>query len=397
MNKNIANTSETVIDSEVWRNVLKNAAIRFATSVLDEEIQQLQQEFGVHRWGSQDGYIRAIGGRISVQKPRIRHNGKERALKSYKQLQGKNEWSDQLKDIVLGGLAQRHFDKVGTVLGEHYGLSKSQVSRTVSVGLRKDFDVLMNSRCDDIVAIMIDGKTFGKKPNSQCLIAVLGINQFGAKRIIGIASGTTENSTIVGDLLDNLTARGLKEPQITVIDGSKALRAAIDKKWPEAMVARCQVHKKRNLLEYLNPVQAQLAMSKFNSIVNAKTYHEGYELAVLLQKELAKYNESAANSFKDGLEEMLVPLLISDRKLRRFFSSTNPMESINSMIETKTTRVRRWRNANQIMYWIATAHRQQVKNFNKIKGYQSIGELARLKECLVWEKKLMKSEERRAA
>lgn len=397
MRNSITNKTDKVINSEVWQNVIQQAITSFATSVIEEEVDKLKAELGAYRWGSQDGYIRAIGSRISIDKPRMRKDKKEIHLESYKKLQGKETWASQLTDTVLGGLSQRHFDKVGNILGSHYGLSKSQVSRAVSVGLKRDFDVLMNNRCDDIVAIMIDGKQFGRKPKSHCILAVLGINQFGAKRIIGLASGTTETTAVVGDLLSNLIDRGLKEPQLTVIDGSKALKVAVQKYWVDALIARCQVHKKRNLSNYLDPMQSQLALKKYDDVVNAPNYHEGYLMAISLHKELAKYNQSAAASFKEGLEELLVPLLIQDKKLRNFFSSTNPIESFNSTIEGKTSRVRNWRNPNQILYWVATAHRQQQKNFNKIKGHKSIGELAKLKEVLAWEKKLLNSKERQVA
>ena len=107
-------------------------------------------------------------------------------------------------------------------------------------------------------------------------------------------------------------------------------------------------------------------------------------------RELKGINESAYRSFHEGLEEILVPLLIEDKDLRRLFSTTNPLESLFSTIRLKATRVKRWRNANSVMHSISTAYRQQKRNFRKLKGYKNIDELFKLRSRLGKAKKKVK-------
>jgi transposase-like protein len=199
-----------------------------------------------------------------------------------------------------------------------------------------------------------------------------------------------ENSAVCGALIDDLIARGLKRPELVVLDGSKGLRKAIEARWEEVVIARCQEHKKRNLLGHLSKSQQGWAKREYNRVIHADSYEEGLERAEIFARELRGMNESAYRSFCEGLEEVLVPLLIEDRDLRRFFSTTNPLESLFSTLRLKTGRVRRWRNANSVMHWISTAYRQQKKNLHKLRGYKNINELFELRSRLGKVRKRMK-------
>ena len=374
----------TVGNSEVFQAGMMALIHSFACNVIDEEIQQLKEKADIYRWGTQQGYIHALGNRMGIDKPRARYKGskEEVRLSSYEQLQGKDRWTQQMCDMVLGGLATRQFDKLGQVVGSAYGMSKSQISRHVVHGLQRDFDALMATDCSDVVALLIDAKGFGKKPNEVCLIAALGITDKGEKKLLGLWSGGSENSAVVKQLLADLIKRGLKEPELLVIDGSKALYKAIKDTWAEAVIGRCQIHKKRNLLSHVTEGQKDWVEREYQAVVSAPSYEEGMDRASALHKQLAKVNVTAANSLAEGLPELLVANLIKDKNLRAFFSTTNAIESIFSVLETKTGRVKYWRSANSVMYWCATAYRQQKKNFHAIRGHKAIAELSQLKTRL---------------
>ena len=90
------------------------------------------------------------------------------------------------------------------------------------------------------------------------MVAALGIGQDGRKTILGIRQGATENATVVGELLGDLVSRGLdfSAPRLYVLDGGKALTAAVKKYAGESpAIQRCQVHKRRNVLDHLNDEQ----------------------------------------------------------------------------------------------------------------------------------------------
>ena len=97
---------------------------------------------------------------------------------------------------------------------------------------------------------MIDGIHFG----GQVLVVALGIAESGEKRVLGAWQGATENTTVVKGLLEDLVNRGLglKQRYLVVMDGSKALRAGVERIFGDRVeVQRCQIHKRRNVKEYL--------------------------------------------------------------------------------------------------------------------------------------------------
>lgn len=49
-------------------------------------------------------------------------------------------------------------------------------------------------------------------------------------------------------MCEDLAARGVRLPQLCIIDGSKGLRAVVERTWPAAAIQRCTVHKLRNVL-----------------------------------------------------------------------------------------------------------------------------------------------------
>ena len=98
--------------------------------------------------------------------------------------------------------------------------------------------------------MIIDGLELG----GMTIIAAMGIDSDGKKRILGIAEGGSENSVVVKGLLEDLINRGLdaSRPRLYILDGGKALhKAVMDTFGKEALIQRCQVHKKRNVLSYL--------------------------------------------------------------------------------------------------------------------------------------------------
>lgn len=147
-------------------------------------------------------------------------------LETYEKMQSKRQWRQEITEMVLGGLATRQFDTVDGAFGIHYGLSKSAVSRKVVIGLKKDFEALMQTDCSDVIAVIVDGINFGKRPDQIYVIAALGVTRFGVKKLLGIWAGGTENSAVCGALVDDLISRGLQRPELVVLDGSKALKKA---------------------------------------------------------------------------------------------------------------------------------------------------------------------------
>ena len=116
-----------------------------------------------------------------------------------------------------------------------------------------------------LCVLYLDGIEF----QGQHLVAALGINIDGTKTVLGLRQGASENATVVGELLDDLVARGVdfSVPMLYVLDGAKALTKALRKHaGSQALLQRWQLHKRRNVTAHL-PAQYRDAVER--KMINA--------------------------------------------------------------------------------------------------------------------------------
>ena len=140
----------------------------------------------------------------------------------------------------------------GNLAADAYGIEKSVVSEQFIEASRQKLRELMERPLGDLklCAVMIDGIAF----DGETFVVALGIGQDGHKTVLGLRQGATENATVVGELCAELEQRGVdfQEPRLYVLDGAKALNVAVKKRAGEAaLLQRCQLHKRRNVLNHL--------------------------------------------------------------------------------------------------------------------------------------------------
>lgn len=105
-------------------------------------------------------------------------------------------------------------------------------------------------------------------------------------------------------MVEDLIARGLRRPELVVLDGSKGLKRAILDRWEYAPIARCQEHKKRNLLGHVSKLQQAWAKRQNNWIIHADSYKDGLQMAEAYARELSGINESAYQSSMKGRKRL---------------------------------------------------------------------------------------------
>jgi hypothetical protein len=210
----------------------------------------------------------------------------------------------------------------------------------------------------------------------QVLVVALGIAESGEKHVLGVWQGATENTTVVEGLLEDLVDRGLdlQRRYLVVLDGSKALRAGVERVFGDLVeVQRCQIHKRRNVKEYL-PENCQKDYDRrMRNAYAMSNYAEAKEALQKIFRQLERINPSAARSLEEGLEETLtVHRLGVGAVLRRKLATTNPIESCLSTVQRVARNVKRWREGNQPLRWTATGLLEAEKKFRRIKGYREI-------------------------
>lgn len=119
-------------------------------------------------------------------------------------------------------------------------------------------------------------------------------------------------ATLCQGLLANLQSRGLRTDRslLLILDGSKALRKAVRATFGDAaLVQRCQVHKTRNVLEYLSDRQRPWAQAILRSAYQSPDLKTAQRLLLDLARRLEDEYPSAAESVREGLDETLTVLL----------------------------------------------------------------------------------------
>ena len=157
---------------------------------------------------------------------------------------------------MLAGLSSRRYSAGLEPAGQAVeaaaaATSKSAVSRRFVAATETALAELMSRRLDDLdlVAFMVDGVHFGEH---TCVVA-LGIGIDGTKHPLAVEEGSTENATLVTDLITGLRDRGLDvtKPILAVLDGAKALSRAVKDVFDKPLIHRCQQHKIRNVRDQL--------------------------------------------------------------------------------------------------------------------------------------------------
>ena len=367
--------------------LIRQTGLQLMGLVMEEEVRQIagersqpQADRKASRWGSERGYCVVMGQKVPIDRPRVRRtDDTEVRLGSYELFHRGEPLTETVWEKLMLGLSTRKYDQAVRQFTEAYGLEKSAVSEHFIESSRAKLKEMMERRLDKmrLCALLIDATPFA----GQQMVAALGISQDGQKTILGIRQGATENATVVGELLGDLVNRGLDftEPRLYILDGGKALTAAVRKHAGEsAAIQRCQVHKRRNVLDHLTDEQTPAVAKKLNAAYALEDYAAAKQALNTIHRELMDLNPSAARSLGEGMEETLtVHRLHVPMQLRKTLASTNVIESAFSIVERVCRNVKRWHGGDQRERWVGSGLLVAQKQFRRITGYKQIPALIR--------------------
>lgn len=333
------------------------------------------------RAGSTESPVTLGGRRILIRRPRVRSAaGEELSLPSFEAAADRDPLDRQTLESVTAGVSSRRYARSLDRLPSQEqarATSKSAVSRRfVALTEHKLGEWLSQPLFElDLKVIMLDGIHF----KDHCIVVALGIDSEGEKHPLGMVEGTTENATVVRGLLAGLVERGLASDRalLFVIDGSKALRKAIrDVFGALALVQRCPVHKRRNVLDYLPKAEQAGVKRALDDAWSAKSADIAKRQLERLARSLEAEHPGAAASIREGLEETLTLLDMGiPERLRKSLRSTNPIESLNDKIASYARRVKRWRGGQMILRWTGAAILEAKRGFRRVKGHRDMHHL----------------------
>lgn len=343
------------------------------------------------RWGQNPGSAFLGDQKVRINIPRVRDVGsnQEVPLRSYERFKDPALVDERALSRVINGISQGKYEKAAEHVAETFGIKKSSISRKFIRASGRRLEEFTNRDLSgyDIVAIFIDGKCFAENE----MVIALGVTIQGEKVLLGFIEASTENHVICRDFLNGLKDRGLKLGQeiLFVIDGGKGIYKGITEVMGEkAIIARCQWHKRENVIDYLSKERRNGFRDKLQAAYEQPTYEAARRALGVIRNELKIINQSAVNSLDEGFEETLTlhRLGVFD-KLGKSFKTTNCIENVNKQLELYTGRVSRWHNSDQRRRWVATALLEIEPRLNRVMGHEHLRELRATMKRLVARRK----------
>jgi putative transposase len=357
-------------------------------TMMEEDREQLcgpkhvpNPERRAYRSGSTRGEVTLGGRRILVPRLRARSmEGHELALPSFTYAAGRDPLNARTLEAIAIGVTTRKYRRaldplpVGT---RERAVAKSSVSRRFVALTTTQLASWLTRPLEDLAIriIFLDGLHF----REHVVLIALGVDLQGHKHVLALHEGTTENATVCKALLTDLRERGLDldRPILFVIDGGSGLRKALRETCgTTAVVARCQVHKGRNVLEHLPESmrpRVRRVLDEAYGLTDATLAKRRLEQ---LAAGLERTHPGAAASLRDGLDDTLtLQRLGVTGALYRTLRSTNAIENLNGLVGRFTRNVRRWRDGHMLVRWIAAALQDARRSFRRLRGHRDLAAL----------------------
>jgi len=335
----------------------------------------------IRHHGSQMGRVQLADRKVRVQRPRLRHKTEgEVKIPAYEALRKNPALSQYMLGALMRGISTREYHQVLPKMAETVGVSRSAVSRQAMEASIEQLKQLQERRWDqvEILVIYIDGQRFAE----HHILSAVGVDIEGHKHVLGIGSGATENAAAVKQLLTGLRERGLPTDRkyLFIIDGAKALRAAIEEVFgADQQVQRCRNHKIENVMNELPKEQQDQTRKLMRAAFRLSTAEEGEKRLEQIARQLEHDYSSASRSLREGMKEMFtLQRLKIPASRHKCLATTNLIESPHSGIRRRTRNVCRWRDVDMVERWAASAWLLTEKNFRRIDGHKELWTLAAL-------------------
>jgi putative transposase len=335
------------------------------------------------RHGTGSGSVTLGGRRVPVSRPRVRATDGtgELPVPAYELFTSTELLGRMAMERMLAGVSTRRYPIALEPVGE--GIDEEARSTSRSAVSRKFVAMTEHALADllardlsklDLVALMIDGVHFA---DHLCVVA-LGIDIDGVKHPLALVEGSTENTTLVRGLLVGLRERGLDvtKPILAVLDGAKALAAAVKEVFDHPVIGRCQNHKMRNVRDHLPEKMRGPVAKKMRAAYHADSALQAQALLEALANELDKTHPGAAGSLREGLAETLTVLRLDvPPTLARTLRSTNAIESMIGISRDHSRNVKRWRDGQMALRWCAAGMLEAGKQFRRVNGHLHLAAL----------------------
>ncbi|MEK6634223.1 MAG: IS256 family transposase [Nitrospirota bacterium] len=330
------------------------------------------------KWAHEKGSLSLGDQKVKVTRPRLRHVEQgEVTLQSYARLRTPGAFSEELLEKILRGVSAQKYAETVLQAGEALGVSASAVSRKLVDLTAAKLQVFQERSLAAFTPFALFLDTIHR--GGEAFLVALGVDGSGQKMALGFWQGSSENHEICEELFRDLDRRGLALSRriLFVTDGGggllKALRARFGKK---VVHQRCAIHKSRNLQRHLAKPYRTEAHRRLMTALEQASYADARRMLLELEAWLRTKNESAADSLREAFEELLtVHRLKVPALLRKTLLSTNPIESMFSLVRHSERNIKRTRGSAMLQRWLGTVLLYCEQQFNRVKGFAGIAQV----------------------
>ena len=230
---------------------------------------------------------------------------------------------------------------------------------------------------EPIIRLILDGTVvrvrLDRKATSISLLVALGVRADGQKVLLAIKNMGGESEAAWRALLDDLVKRGLKTPELVIVDGAPGLEKALAALWSDVPVQRCTVHKHRNLLAHAPERLHEEISNDYRDMIYAATKQE----VEAKRKAFIRKWRLKCRAVADSLEEAGDKLFTFTRFPPSQWKSIRTSNAIERLHEEfkrriKTQTVLPCAETAAMLFWALMASGQII--MRKVDGWQSLAE-----------------------
>jgi transposase-like protein len=336
-----------------------------------------------HRHGRRERQVMGSFGAIEVAVPRARLDTSDGRTAEWvsKTLPAYRRRTREVDALIAGAyLAGTNTRRVGRALAAVFrgAISKSTVSR-VWRKIKADWES-WNKRDlapEDIVRLILDGTVvkvrLDRKATAISLLVVLGVRRDGQKVLLAVKNMGGESEAAWRGILDDLTRRGLKAPDLAIVDGAPGLEKALTSLWPALPLQRCTVHKLRNLIAHAPNRLADEIAADFADMIYADNAPAVEKRRKAFLRKWRDKCEAVATSLEEAGDKLFTftRLPVEQWKSAR---TTNAIERLHLEFKRriKTQTVLPSAETAAMLFWALLASGQIV--LRKVDGWMSIAQ-----------------------
>ena len=374
--------------------LLRNGAKELISQAVNAELEELlthhsEKKIDGKQVVIRNGYLpkRTVQtglGDVDVQVPKVRdksHQGiKFNSLLIPPYLKRTESIEELLPVLYLKGISTGDFSEaLKSLLGENAkGLSAGTISR-----LKQHWQEEHKSwsqrdlSLKKYVYIWADGVYFNVRSEEakQCILVIIGVNEFGKKELIAIEEGYRESTQSWTELLEGIHHRGLViAPKLAVGDGALGFWKAISKVYPETRHQRCWVHKTANVLNKLPKSVQPKVKEALHEIWMAETRDKAYKAFDSAVKRFGDKYPGAINCLTKDKEQMLAFYDYPAAHWQHIRTS-NPIESTFATVRLRTVKTRNAVSRTTILSMVFKLTQSAENRWRKIRGFKLLGDV----------------------